>query len=335
MDRMSTNTQKPEVQRPSKGSKVLKGVPAQELGVILILIVLMVVLGATAGEKFLNQNTMFNMVRNFSWIAMAGFGELLVIIIAGIDLSVGSTMALAGLISAELLVNQFPVPIAVIGGLMGGLLVGLINGLLVSKGRLPAFIATLGMMSVVRGVVYGSTHGQPVMNLPVGFMNLGRIDIPIIGLKVPLPVILMLSIALLVHIFLSRTVWGYRIYALGGNEQSTRLSGVNTTQMKLLVFTLAGILAATGGIVMTARLGVAMPNAALGYELDVIAAVFIGGASTSGGSGTILGVLIGAAIMQVLRTGMVLLGIDPYWQNAAIGCVILISLMIDQLRRRQ
>jgi ribose transport system permease protein len=332
---MATNATKPDLQRTSMGGKLFRVVPVQELGVILILVVLIIALGAATGQKFLNPNTMFNMVRNFSWIAVTGFGELLVIIIAGIDLSVGSTMAFAGLISARLLVDNVPVPLAVMGGLLGGLLVGLINGLLVSKGRLPAFIATLGMLSVVRGVVYGVTQGQPVMKLPIAFMNLGRIDVPILGLKVPLPVILMLIIAVLVHIFLSRSVWGYRIYALGGNEQSTRLSGINTSQLKILVFSLAGVLAATGGLLMTARLGVAMPNAALGYELDVIAAVFIGGASTSGGSGTILGVLIGAAIMQVLRTGMVLLGIDPYWQNAAIGLIILISLMIDQLRRRQ
>jgi ribose transport system permease protein len=317
------------------GRKVFKALPAQELGVILILIVLIVILGLTAREKFLDPDTIFNMVRNFSWIAVAGFGELLVIIIAGIDLTPGSTMAFAGLISAMLLVNNIPIPIAVTGGLAGGLLVGLVNGLLVSKGRLPAFIATLGMMSVIRGIVYGVTQGQPVMNLPTGFMQIGRIDILILGLKVPLPVILMFLIALLIHIFLSRTVWGYRIYALGGNEQSTRLSGINTNRMKLLVFTLDGLLTAAGGILMTARLGVAMPNAALGYELDVIAAVFIGGASTSGGSGTILGVLIGAAIMQVLRTGMILLGIEAYWQTAAIGLIIVISLMIDQLRRRQ
>lgn len=332
---MATNTPTPVVNRSSFGSRVRKAIPAQELGVILILIVLIVVLGATAGEKFLSPNTVFNMIRNFSWIAVAGFGELLVIIIAGIDLSVGSTMAFAGLISAMLLVNGTAIPLAVMGGLAGGLLVGLVNGLLVSRGRLPAFIATLGMMSVVRGVVYGVTQGQPVMELPENFMAIGRIDVPIFGLNVPLPVILMLLIAILAHIFLSRTVWGYRIYALGGNEQSTRLSGVNTGRLKILVFSLAGLLAATGGLLMTARLGVAMPNAALGYELDVIAAVFIGGASTIGGSGTILGVLIGAAIMQVLRTGMVLLGIDPYWQNAAIGLIILISLLIDQLRRRQ
>ena len=332
---MTTNTPTPVVNQSSLSSRVRRAIPAQELGVILILIVLIVVLGATAGEKFLSPNTVFNMVRNFSWIAVAGFGELLVIIIAGIDLSVGSTMAFAGLISAMLLVNGAPVALGVIGGLAGGLLVGLVNGLLVSRGRLPAFIATLGMMSVVRGIVYGVTQGQPVMDLPEGFMAIGRVDVPIFGLKVPLPVILMLGIAVIAHVFLSRTVWGYRIYALGGNEQSTRLSGVNTGRLKILVFTLTGLLAATGGLMMTARLGVAMPNAALGYELDVIAAVFIGGASTSGGSGTILGVLIGAAIMQVLRTGMVLLGIDPYWQNAAIGLIIIISLLIDQLRRRQ
>ena len=332
---MATNTPTPVVNQSSLSSRVRRAIPAQELGVILILIVLIVVLGVTAGEKFLSPNTVFNMVRNFSWIAVAGFGELLVIIIAGIDLSVGSTMAFAGLISAMLLVNGAPVALGVIGGLAGGLLVGLVNGLLVSRGRLPAFIATLGMMSVVRGIVYGVTQGQPVMDLPEGFMAIGRVDVPIFGLKVPLPVILMLGIAVIAHVFLSRTVWGYRIYALGGNEQSTRLSGVNTGRLKILVFTLTGLLAATGGLMMTARLGVAMPNAALGYELDVIAAVFIGGASTSGGSGTILGVLIGAAIMQVLRTGMVLLGIDPYWQNAAIGLIIIISLLIDQLRRRQ
>jgi len=332
---MAMNSSKIAIQRPSLGARLLNALPAQELGIILTLLVLIIALGAATGEKFLSPNTIFNMVRNFSWIAVAGFGELLVIIIAGIDLSVGSTMALSGLISAVLLVEQVPVSAAVFGGLLGGLLVGLVNGLLVSHGRLPAFIATLGMMSVVRGVVYGATHGQPVMNLPSGFMGIGRSDIPIAGLDVPLPVILMLLIALLVHIFLSRTVWGYRIYALGGNEQSTRLSGINTVRLKLLVFSLAGLLAGTGGLLMTARLGVAMPNAALGYELDVIAAVFIGGASTVGGSGTILGVLIGAAIMQVLRTGMVLMGIDPYWQNAAIGLIILISLMIDRLRRRQ
>ena len=331
---MVKNSSVPEVQSSTIRRKLPKAFPVQELGVIFILIILIVVLAATAREKFLSPNTIFNMVRNFSWIAVTGFGELLVIIIAGIDLSVASTMAFAGLISAMLLVRGIPVPAAVFGGLVGGFLVGMVNGLLVSKGRLPAFIATLGMMSVVRGIVYGITQGQPVMNLPVEFMAIGRFDIPILSLKVPLPIIIMLSIALLVHIFLSKTIWGYRIYAMGGNEQSTRLSGVNTGRLKLLVFSLTGILAATGGLLMTARLGVAMPNGALGYELDVIAAVFIGGASTSGGSGTTLGVLIGAAIMQVLRTGMVLLGIDPYWQNAAIGLIILISLMVDQLRRR-
>jgi ribose transport system permease protein len=314
---MAMNTNKPEKKPASMGRKAPRAIPAQELGVILILIVLIIALGATAREKFLNPNTIFNMVRNFSWIAVTGFGELLVIIIAGIDLSVASIMAFAGLISAMMLVRDVPVPVAVIGGSVGGLLVG------------------LGMMSVVRGVVYGITQGQPVMNLPLRFMQIGRIDVPALGLKVPLPVILMLLIAFIMHVFLSRTVWGYRIYALGGNEQSTRLSGINTSRLKLLVFSLTGLLAGIGGLLMTARLGVAMPNAALGYELDVIAAVFIGGASTSGGSGTILGVLIGAAIMQVLRTGMILLGIDPYWQTAAIGLIILISLMIDQLRRRQ
>ncbi len=144
----------------------------------------------------------------------------------------------------------------------------------------------------------------------------------------------MIFCAVIMGIFLSRTVWGYRIYALGGNEQATALSGVNTNRVKILVFTLGGLLVGLGGMMMTARLGVADPNEALGYELDVIAAVFIGGASTSGGSGTILGVLIGAAIMQILRTGLVLVGFPAYWQSAAIGLVIIFALLLDQIRKQ-
>ena len=144
-----------------------------------------------------------------------------------------------------------------------------------------------------------------------------------------------LILAVIVSLFLSRTIWGYRIYAVGGNEQATALSGSNTGNIKLLVYTICGFLTAVGGLLMTARLGVAAPTAALGYELDVIAAVVIGGTRLSGGEGTILGVLIGAAIMQVLRNGLVLLGVEAYWQPAAIGLVIIIAIMLDTLRKRR
>ncbi len=309
----------------------------QEIGVILILIVMAIFFQAVTENKFLTSDNIFSMMRAFSWIAVTGFGELLVIIIAGIDLSVGSTMGLVGIITGMVIVNaNQPVWVGIVVGILSGIVMGLVNGVLVAKGKLPAFIATLGTMSIGRGLCYGFTNGQPIQNFPKDFTFLGRADIPIPGLDrgVPLPVIFMIIGAIIMAIFLARTLWGYRIYALGGNEQATALSGVNINNLKILVFMLAGLLAGIGGIMMTARLGVADPNGAMGYELDVIAAVFIGGASTSGGSGTILGVLIGAAIMQILRTGLVIVGFPAYWQSAAIGLVIIFALLLDQLRKR-
>ena len=170
---------------------------------------------------------------------------------------------------------------------------------------------------------------------PAGFNFFGQYDLPVGSFLVPLPVIFMIIIAIIMSIFLSRTVWGYRIYAVGGNEQATALSGISTGRIKVLVYTLCGFLTAIGGLLMTARLGVAAPTAALGYELDIIAAVVIGGTSLMGGEGTILGVLIGAAIMQVLRNGLVLLGFPAYWQPAAIGLVIIVAIVLDQLRKQR
>ncbi len=306
----------------------------QETGILLVLILMGLFLSLRT-DTFLTSRNLFNVLRAFSWIAISAFGEILVIITAGIDLSVGSTMALSGLAAALALTSGVPIVPGIIIGLLTGVLIGLINGLLISKANLPPFIATLGTMSIARGVCYGLTNGQPVRGLPEGFSFLGQYDLPIGGWLVPLPVILMIIIAIVMSLFLSRTVWGYRTYALGGNEQATALSGINTGRVKVLVYTLCGFLTGIGGLLMTARLGVAAPTAALGYELDVIAAVVIGGTSLSGGEGTILGVLIGAAIMQVLRNGLVLLGFPAYWQPAAIGLVIIVAITLDRLRRRR
>jgi ribose transport system permease protein len=310
---------------------------AQEAGILLVLILMSAFLAWRTEGGFLDPNkNLFNVMRAFSWIAISAFGQTLVIITAGIDLSVGSTMALAGLVTALALTSWgLPVALGILIGVLTGVIVGLVNGLLVSRAKLPPFIATLGTLSIARGMCYGFTNGQPVRGLPEGFTVLGQYDVPLLGLGVPLPVIFMFIFAIIVAIFLNRTVWGYRIYALGGNEQAAALSGINTGRTKLLVYTLCGLLTAIGGLLMTARLGVAAPTAALGYELDVIAAAVIGGTSLSGGEGTILGVLIGAAIMQVLRNGLVLLGFPAYWQPAAIGLVIIIAITLDQLRKRQ
>jgi ribose transport system permease protein len=306
----------------------------QEFGVFIILLAMMAFLTVYT-DTFLTSTNIFNILRAFSWIAISAFGQCMVIITAGIELSVGSVMALSGLASAMLLVAGVSVPLAVLGGLVTGLIVGMLNGLMITKGKLPPFIATLGTLLMARGLCYGLTGGWPVRELPQSFRNLGQYDIPIAGVGVPLPLIFMLILGVIMSLFLTRTTWGYRIYAVGGNETATGLSGINTGRVKLMVYSLCGLLTAIGGILMTARLGVAAPTAAQGYELDVIAAAVVGGTSLAGGEGTILGVLIGAFIMQVLRNGLVLVGVSAYWLQAVQGFVIVVAIMLDQLRKRR
>jgi ribose transport system permease protein len=305
----------------------------QEAGVFLILMMLVVFLSLYT-DTFLTSTNLFNILRAFSWIAISAFGQCMVIITGGVDLSVGSVMGLSGLASAMLLARNVPVPLAVLGGLFTGFIAGSLNGLMVTKGRLPPFIATLGSMLMARGLCYGLTGGWPVRSLPQSFRNLGQYDIPIGPFGVPVPLVFMLVFAVITAAFLTRTVWGYRIYAVGGNETATRLSGINTARVKIMVYSLCGLLTAIGGVLMTARLGVASPTAGNAYELDVIAAAVVGGTSFSGGEGTILGVLIGAAIMQVLRNGLVLVGVSAYWLQAVQGLVIVVAIMLDQLRKR-
>lgn len=306
----------------------------QEFGVALILVVLMLFLSIRT-DTFLTSTNIFNILRAFSWIAIAAFGQCMVIITAGIDLSTGSVMAFSGLISAMLLARGVGVPVAVAGGLLAGFVVGAANGLMITKGRLPPFIATLGTLLMARGLCYGLTGGWPVRDLPDPFRYLGQHDIPVGDMGVPLPLIFTVVLAVVTSLFLTRTVWGYRIYAVGGNETATRLSGISTHRVKLMVYALCGLLAGIGGVLMTARLGVAAPTAADGYELDVIAAVVVGGTSLMGGEGTILGVLLGAAFMQVLRNGLVLTGVSAYWLQAVQGLVIVSAIMLDQLRKRR
>jgi ribose transport system permease protein len=321
-----------EASKEKKG--ILKTIRMQEIGILIILFVLCLFLSLTT-ETFLTSTNIFNILRAFSWIAISGFGILMVIITGGIDLSVGSVMAMAGLITAMMLKANFGLFLSTIGGILIGALIGFINGLLISKTNLPPFIATLGTMNIARGFCYGITGGWPIRDLPRNFNILGQYDIPFLGVGIPLPVVFMIILGIITSIFLNRTSWGYRIYAVGGNEQAARLSGINTGRVKILVYVLCGVLTAIGGILMTARLGVAAPTAATGYELDVIAAAVIGGASLTGGEGTVLGVIIGAAIMQVLRTGMVLLGFPAYWQPSAIGAIIIAAIIFDQYRKKK
>lgn len=303
----------------------------------LVVLILLLVVGAFLSlqtDTFLTANNLFNVARSFSWIAIVAFGQSMVIIIGGIDLSVGATMALGGLISASLMQSGIPVPWALVAGLLTGGAVGWINGTMVARVRLPAFIVTLGTMSIARGIAFSLTGGWPVRDLPQIFRNLGQYDVPIAEPGIPLPFLIMLGVALLVGLLLGQTVVGRYIYALSSGERALLASGVQVMRVKVLVYTLCGLLAAIGGLLMTARLGVAAPTAALGYEIDIVAAAVIGGTSLFGGEGSILGVLLGAAILQMLRNGLVLLGFPAYLQTVAIGAVILLAILLDYWRRQ-
>ena len=315
----------------------------QEVGLLLILLALGALL-TWQTDTFLTSRNIFNNLLFFSWIAIAAFGETMVVITAGIDLSVGSVMAFAGFAAAWLLtypplvetLSETPLVIlAVVGALIAGVLVGLVNGALITRFRLPPFIATLGTMSIARGITFGATTGWPIRDLPESFMLIGQHNVKILQWEVPLPVIIMLVVAVLCGLFLSQTVNGRHIYAVGGNEEAVRVSGANPKRVKMLVYTLGGLLAGLAGLVMTSRLGVAAPDAARGYELTIIAAVVIGGTSLFGGEGTILGTLIGAAILQILRNGLVLLKFPAYWEPAAVGTVIILAVIFDYWRKEQ
>lgn len=305
---------------------------SQVFGILVILLVMGGFLSIFT-KTFLTSTNIYNILRAFSWIAISAFGECLVIITGGIDLSVGSVMAFSGLITALLMKLGIYMPVAVLAGLLAGSMAGFLNGIMITKGKLPPFIATLGSLLMFRGLCYGISGGWPVRDFPESFSFFGQYDIPVIG--VPIPLVAVILFAIIVGVFLAKTIWGYKIYAVGGNETAANLSGINTERVKLMVYTISGFLASVGGIIMTSRLGVAAPTAASGYELDVIAAAVVGGTSLSGGEGHIFGVLIGALIMQVLRTGLVLIGVSAYWLQAIQGLVIVVAIMFDQLRKQR
>lgn len=304
----------------------------QELFVLLLILFVGAYLSLRT-DVFLTRANLSNLALYFSWIAIAAVGESLVILIGGIDLSVGAVMALAGLTSALGVRNGLPVPIAIGLGLLTGSLVGWLNGWLVGRMKLPPFIATLATMSVARGTAFGLTGGWPVRDLPPSFLFLGQRSLQLGPVHLPVATLVVFAFAGIVFLLLQYTVAGRYIHTLGRNERALIFAGVKTTPLILFVYTLGGFLAALGGLLMTSNLGVAASTAATGYELDIIAAAIIGGASLRGGQGSIIGVLLGAAFLQVLRNGLVLLGYPVFWQSATIGVMILVALMIDYYRR--
>jgi ribose transport system permease protein len=309
----------------------------REMGILLVLIAMCVALAFKPG--FADVENLLLVARQFSMFATMGVGMTMVILTGGIDLSVGSVLALSGCVAAKCIVWLAPhadahiVMLAgILTGLATGLLCGLANGLTVAKLGIPPFIVTLGMMSIARGLVYVITRGWAV-HLPKEeaffFLGQGRIC------RVPVPVVCMLVIAFLGAVFLARTRLGRNIYAVGGNEEAARLSGINVDKVKTVVYSLCGLLAGFAGVTTASHLSSAQPTSGLTNELDVIAAAIVGGTSLMGGSGTVLGTVIGAAIMGVLRNGLILLGVDANWQLIPLGTVIIAAVVFDQVGQRR
>lgn len=301
----------------------------RQVGTLLGLLGLCLLLWALT-PHFLTVSNLLNVMEQTAINAVIAVGMTFVIISGGIDLSVGSLVALSGVLLASALQVPLPPGVAILVGLLAGAGCGLVNGALITRGRLPPFIATLGMMSVARGAALVFTEGRPISGFEAGFRWLatGRV------MMVPVPVLVTAGVYLLGHFVLTRTRFGRYVYAIGGNEEATRLSGVSVRFHKSMVYALAGLMSAIAAVLLTARLNSAQPIAGMMYELDAIAATVIGGTSLMGGSGTLPGTLVGALIMGVLRNGLNLLGISSFLQQIVIGLVIIVAVLVDAMLKK-
>ncbi len=303
-------------------------------GVLVALVVIGGAITVTSPYFLTAGNILGTVAVYFSWICIAGFGEAVVMIGGGLDLAVGSTMGFAGMISALVLSGGGPLWLALLAGVVAGAAIGLANAIAITRIGLNPFIATLGSLSMVRGLTYGIVQGAAMTppDNPAGqiFSLLGTATLG----GVPAPVLVLAVIGLVLIVLLNHTPFGRHVYAVGGNEAAARLLGLNVTRIKVIMYMMSGVLAAIGGILLTAKSGTALPDAATGYELNVIAAVIIGGTSLYGGRGTIPGVLIGAALLGVINNGIVLMGLAGYWQQFITGLVIVAAATLDIARER-
>src|ERR671928_172868 len=296
------------------------------------LIVLLVLFGAlTVGsQEFLTGDNLANLARQVAIFGIIAVGQLLVILTAGIDLSVGSVLGLTGCVSAELLVHGWNVPLAILGGLVVGAALGVFNGGLVAYAKLPPFIVTLGMLGIARGVVLVMTNASTVQPLPNSFGNIANNDF----LGLPNLLWMFVVVVVIAAFVLRRTVFGRYVYAVGSNPESARLAGVPVTAVLVAVYAISGFLAAVGGVLFTSRLNAGIPPAGTGYELNAIAACVIGGASLFGAKGGAFGAAAGALIVATLNNGGNLLAVNSFYLQIIIGALILIAVFFDQWQGR-
>jgi ribose transport system permease protein len=315
----------------SKSNSMFKTLLQQRELTIFLSVLAFAMLLALSSPNFLNRANLIALLVGLSFDMIVAVGMTILMVSGGFDMSVGSVLALAGAV-AGYSITKFgaPVWLGISLGLLTGVLIGLVNGLLVTKVRVNPFIATLGMMQVVRGIVFLVTSGLGISNLPDAFNYFGQEKL--LGLQIP--VWIMLFLVIVGEILLRRWSFFRQSYFVGGNERSARLSGINIDKVKIMNYIIVALMAAVSGILLAGRMGTASVSAGMGAELRVISAVVIGGASLSGGEGSILGALLGVILLNLISNGLNLLGINVYWQNVVIGGVLIIAVAADSLSHR-
>ncbi|MFP3089391.1 ABC transporter permease [Treponema sp. TIM-1] len=301
----------------------------QESGV-LILTVLFIIIVATRNKVFLSQANILNVLRASGFTLITTIGMTLVLIAGGLDLSVGSVLCLGGVTCAMALEAGLPVFLCILIGIVTGALVGIFNAIVVVKIGIPPLMVTLGTQYVARGFCIGLTKGVPIFPLPQAFQNIEQQNMI---WKIPNIVIIALVLSVIAFVAMKYTSFGRNVYAVGGNAEAARISGVNINKVYYSVYIIIGALAGLTGVLMASRLGSGQATAGTGYELTVIAAAVIGGTSTFGGIGSVAGSVLGALFMQIMGNSLTVMKIDVYWQNVAIGMILLLAVIMDQYRR--
>jgi ribose transport system permease protein len=312
-------------ERLNKGFQI--GQITQKLGPLLGLLILIIIV-TVLNPSFLEPLNILNLLRQVSINALIAFGMTFVILTGGIDLSVGSILALSSAIMANLMLSGLDPMLAIIVGCLLGGVMGMVNGLLITKGRMAPFIATLATMTIFRGLTLVYTDGNPITGLgdSMMFQLFGRGYF----LGIPVPAIMMILVFVVLWVVLHKTPFGRKTYAIGGNEKASIISGIKVDRVKIMIYSLIGMLSALGGAILTSRLNSAQPTAGTSYELDAIAAVVLGGTSLTGGRGRIVGTLIGVLIIGILNNGLNLLGVSSFYQMVVKGIVIAIAVLIDR-----
>jgi inositol transport system permease protein len=297
----------------------------RQYGIFVVFIIICLILSFIS-PQFLTVSNWTIIITQASINALLAFGVTFVIITGGIDLSLGSMVAVTGVTAAMLAhPDTFPVAFPIFAGLLSGLLMGIFNGFVITKSKIAPFIVTLGTMTIGRGLALILSKGRPVSNLSNSFNFIGGGEV----FGIPFPIIVLILIFTICSITLKKTLIGRYIYAVGGNEQAARASGINVSQVKMAVYSISGLLAGLAGILLTSRITTGQPNAGAGFELDAIAAAVIGGTSTSGGTGTMTGTLVGVLLIGVINNGLDLLNVTSYYQQVVMGIIIIGAVVLD------